>query len=299
MIETDKTAFRGRQATVLRAALAPVIALVLLAPAAGRAATPGDPWEKTNRASYSLHQALDRAIFSKAAAIIKAIPGPIRTVIRHIIDNLREPGIAANDLLQGHPTVAARTIGRFVGNTTFGLGGMFDFATKEGLPHHDNSFADTFGRWGAGPGPYLFVPLVGPSTVRDMAGSAADVLTDPFTWVTFTHRWMVSDGRTVMAGLEQRAEADDQLKAIDSMSTDTYASLRSLYLQNRAAVIASPPGATPDAPISQLPDFDTPAGSPAAPPPESAPAAAEPAPATPNEAAPESPPKPVESTPPQ
>jgi phospholipid-binding lipoprotein MlaA len=246
-----------------------------------------------NCASYSLHQALDRAIFSKAAALIKAIPGPIRTAIRNIIDNLREPGIAANDLLQGHPKVAARTIGRFVGNTTFGLGGMIDFASKEGLPHHDNTFADTFGRWGAGPGPYLFVPLVGPSTVRDMGGSVADILTDPFTWVTFTHRWMVSDGRTVMAGLEQRAEADDQLKAIDSMSTDTYASLRSLYLQNRAAIIASPPGATPDAPISQLPDFDTPAGTTTAPatapgdasPP--APAAAEPAP------------KPVESAPPQ
>src|SRR4051812_33533876 len=104
-----------------RTLLAGAAALMLMLPAGAHAAAPGDPWEAMNRAAYALHQALDKAIFSKAAAIIKAIPAPIRTAIRNVIDNLREPGIAANDLLQGHPTTAARTIGRFVGNTTFGI----------------------------------------------------------------------------------------------------------------------------------------------------------------------------------
>jgi phospholipid-binding lipoprotein MlaA len=245
-----------------RTALACLAILVVLAPAAARAATKDDPFESTNRGGYALHQALDRTVLGKFAALFKVIPAPIRSAIRNIILNLREPGIAANDLIQGYPKQAARSAARFVGNSTLGLGGVFDVATKAGLPHHDNGFADTFGRYGAGPGPYLFVPLVGPSTVRDMGGSFADILTDPFTWVTFTHRWMVADGRTVMAGLDQRAEADQQLKVIDSMSTDSYASLRSLYLQNRAAEIASPPGVTPDGALPQLPDFDAPAPAP-------------------------------------
>ena len=294
MIQKDKTAIR-------RAALASAVALALLAPAA-RAATPEDPWEGMNRGAYALHQALDHTIFGKLASLFKVIPGPVRTVIRNIINTLREPGVAANDLLQGHPKVAARTVARFVGNSTFGLAGMFDFASKEGLPHHDNSFADTFGRWGAGPGPYLFVPLIGPSTVRDMTGSLADIATDPFTWVTFTHRWMAQDARTVAAGLDQRAEADDQLKAIDSMSTDPYASLRSLYLQNRAAIIASPPGATPEAPLSQLPDFDTPGqgAAPAPIPPETPGQTTQPAPQPIEPGPPAAPePKPVEPQPAQ
>jgi phospholipid-binding lipoprotein MlaA len=260
-----------------RVALAGLAILLVLAPAAARAAAHDDPLESTNRQGYAIHQALDHSLLGKLASLFKVIPAPIRSALRNIILNLREPGVAANDLLQGYPKQAVRSAARFLGNSTLGVGGVFDVATRAGLPHHDNGFADTFGRYGAGPGPYLFIPLVGPSTVRDLGGSFADILTDPFTWATFTHRWMVADGRTVMAGLDQRAEADQQLKAIDSMSTDSYASLRSLYLQNRAAVIASPPGVTPDAALPPLPDFDAPPPAPNAAP--SAPESPAPAPA--------------------
>jgi phospholipid-binding lipoprotein MlaA len=238
-----------------RAALTSAAILSILAPQVAHAAT-DDPWEPANRTFYMVHRVLDDAVFSKVAAAFRLIPAPIRAAVRNVIANLTEPGVAANDLLQGHPDVTARTAVRFAINTTVGLGGMIDVAGKTGLPHHDNDFADTFGRWGVPPGPYLFITLIGPTTVRDGAGSIADSLTDPFTWVHFYHRWTILDVRTVWGGLDQRVEADDQLRAIDNMSTDSYASLRSLYLQNRAAVIASTPGAAPDSePLQTLPDF--------------------------------------------
>ena len=156
-----------------------------------------------------VHRFLDDTVFAKAAAASsKYIPSPIRTAIRNIIANLTEPGVAANDLLQGHPEISARTVGRFAANTTVGLGGMIDVAAHLGLPHHDNGFADTFGRWGVYPGPYLFIPLMGPTTVRDGLGSVADTLTDPFTWSRFYHRWTIIDVRAVWSGLDQRTEAD-------------------------------------------------------------------------------------------
>ncbi len=123
--------------------------------------------------------------------------------------------------------------------------------------------------------------MVGPTTVRDGAGTVADILTDPFTWTRFYHRWTVIDVRAVWSGLDQRTEADMQLRAIDNMSTDSYASLRSLYLQNRAAVIAAAPGAESggSSTLPSLPDFGDPAPAGAAPDsnPPASPAPADPA----------------------
>jgi phospholipid-binding lipoprotein MlaA len=269
------------------AALASAAIVSFIAPQVAHAAT-DDPWEPANRTFYMVHRVLDDAVFSKVAAAFRLIPAPIRIAVRNVIANLTEPGVAANDLLQGHPDVTARTAARFAINTTVGLGGMIDVAGKTGLPHHDNDFADTFGRWGIPAGPYLFITLIGPTTVRDGAGSIADSLTDPFTWAHFYHRWTILDVRTVWGGLDQRVEADDQLRAIDNMSTDSYASLRSLYLQNRAAVIASTPGAPPDSePLQNLPDLGPTD-------PSAAPTPADAAPATKPAAALEPPPAPVD-----
>jgi phospholipid-binding lipoprotein MlaA len=255
-----------------KAVLASTAILALILPQVARASD--DPWEPANRTFYMVHRVLDDNVFSKIAAIFKAIPAPIRTVVRNVIANLGEPGVAANDLLQGHPEVTARTLGRFATNTTVGIGGMIDVAAKVGLPHHNNDFADTFGRWGAPPGPYLFITMIGPTTVRDEAGAIADTLTDPFTWSRFYHRWTAIDARTIWGGLDEQAEADAQLRAIDNMSTDSYATLRSLYLQNRAAVIAAPPGAEPGAgPGPALPDFGDAPGAGAAPAPGATPPA--------------------------
>ena len=246
----------GRSRHVARNRALVVGALVaLVLPQAASAAT-DDPWEPANSTFYMVHRVLDDAVFSRLAAAFRIIPAPIRKAVRNVIANLGEPGVAANDLLQGHPVVTLRTLGRFGVNTSVGLGGLMDVAATTGLPHHDNNFANTFGRWGAPAGPYLFITLLGPTTVRDGAGAIADTLTDPFTWSRFYHRWTAIDVRTLWGGLDQRVEADEQLRAIDNMSTDSYASLRSLYLQNRAAQIASPPGALPgSAPLQTLPDF--------------------------------------------
>jgi phospholipid-binding lipoprotein MlaA len=246
--------------TSSRAAVIPLVFLLIVAaPTMSLAAPKEDPFEGANRHGYAIHQFIDRIILRPAARTYQAlVPKPIRTGLRQVISNMEEPGVLANDLLQGHPVRAAKTLTRFVANSTVGIGGLFDVAAHAGLPHHDNGFGDTFGRYGAGPGPYLFIPMVGPSTVRDLLGRVADITTDPFTWARFRQRTMVIDTRTLVGGLDQRGEADAQLKAIDAMSTDSYASLRSLYLQDRAAEIADVTTGG-EAAEPALPDFDDPA----------------------------------------
>lgn len=280
-IVTTATVAPARGPSGRRTAVLASTAILSMAPLQAAHAAPDDPWEPANRTFYMVHQVLDGFFFGKVVPIFRSIPAPFRTAVRNVIANLTEPGVAANDLLQGHPEVMARTVGRMAINTTVGLGGMIDVAKQSGLPHHDNGFANTFGRWGFPPGPYLFITMVGPTTVRDGAGTVADILTDPFTWTRFYHRWTVIDARAVWSGLDQRTEADMQLRAIDNMSTDSYASLRSLYLQNRAAVIAAAPGAESggSSTLPSLPDFGdpaAPAGAPDSSPPAS-PAPADPA----------------------
>ena len=248
----------------LRRAIMPLALVFILAfPVTGMAAPKGDPFEGANRQGYAIHQFLDRTFLRPAAKMYQAlVPSPIRTGLRHVISNMGEPGVMANDLLQGHPVRAGKTLTRFVANTTIGVGGLFDVSTPAGLPHHDNGFGDTLGRYGAGPGPYLFVPLVGPSTVRDLLGHTVDVAADPLFWTQFRQRTLVIDTRTVVGGLDERGQADPQLKAIDAMSTDGYATLRSLYLQNRAAEIADITSGGAGGGELILPDFDDPASAP-------------------------------------
>ena len=252
--------------------------MLLAAPATGRAATPDDPLEPFNRSMYAVHRTLDHWLFRPAAIVYSTVlPQPLRKGLHNIINNLKEPGIAFNDLLQAHPTRAAKTTARFLINSTAGLGGLMDIAYNAGLPFHENGFGATAGRWGVTPGPYLFIPFIGPKNFRDALGDIADVATDPLAWRPFRNGQVIY-ARAIIDGLEQRAQADPQLKAIDDMSTDPYASLRSLYEQNRAlqiqeAITGMPGSATP--PLDELQD---PGASPAAPAPASP---AQPAPAAP------------------
>lgn len=231
--------------------------MLLVTPATSRAATPDDPLEGFNRGMYAVHRTLDHWIFRPAAmAYATVIPQPVRKGLRNFINNLKEPGIAFNDLLQAHPMRAGKTTARFVINSTAGIGGMMDIAYDAGLPFHDNSFGTTAGRWGITPGPYLFIPFIGPTDFRDLLGDAADIATDPLAWKPFRNGEVVY-ARAIIDGLDQRVTADPQLQAIDNMSTDPYASLRSLYEQNRAGqiqeAIAGMPGvATP--PLEDLED---------------------------------------------
>jgi phospholipid-binding lipoprotein MlaA len=260
-------------------------AMFLAVPAAGHAASYDDPFEPFNRSMYFLHRGLDHYIFGPAARAYKAVlPKPVRKGIRNVIDNLKEPAIAFNDLLQAHPVRAGKTSARFVVNSTVGVGGLMDIAYNIGIPHHDNGFGETAGRYNVAPGPYLFIPFIGPSNFRDLLGFTADIVTDPLGWVRVGQlRGEVLYARPILDGLDLRAESDAQLKAIDDMSTDPYASLRSLYEQNRALQIQE---AITGVPGSATPSFDElqdPGASPSAP----APAApAVPAPAAPAQPAP-------------
>lgn len=237
------------------------------------AGTPNpDPWEGFNRKVFALFQAVDRSVLRPAALGYQRImPEPLRTGLHNAISNSREPVVFVNDVLQARPKDAGTTLGRFIVNSTVGLAGLVDVGTGAGLPHHDNGFGTTLGRYGTPPGPYLF--LAGPSDVRDTIGSGVDILTDPLTWIRFSARTGLSISRGVIDTLDTRANSDQQLQQVYGMATDPYASLRSLYLQNRKAQIT---GGKVD--VNALPSFDdtgagapNPAGAPGAAPGQAAP----------------------------
>lgn len=229
-----------------------------------RAAAPGDPWEGFNRHMFNLEEGLDRHVFGPVSHGYGSAPSGIRSALRNWARNLNEPVIFANDMLQGHVATAAGTVCRFVINSTVGIAGFVDVAGHNGLPRHDNSFGTTLGRWGAGPGPYLFLPLAGPTTVRDGFGKVVDIALDPITWIRFEGRTEIGISATVINGLSERVEGAQDLAHIRETSTDPYATLRSFYLQNRQSEIT---GKSVD--INALPDFDTP--TPASPPPSTTP----------------------------
>ena len=152
---------------------------------------------------------------------------------------------------------------RIVINSTFGVAGFLDVAKKNGLPRHDNSFGTTLGRWGVGPGAYVFVPLLGPTTVRDGLGRIGDIGLNPLTYARFVGRTEIGIAGTVIQGLGERLDGERDLDHIRDTSTDPYATLRSYFLQNRQAEITGK-----DVDINALPDLDTdaPAATPAKPP---------------------------------
>ncbi len=229
-----------------------------------------DPFEKLNRHFFATHQVLDKVVLRPVSMIYKAvIPKPIRAALHNLVIETSLPLTFANDVVQFRPKAAGKTAGRFLVNAVVGVGGLLDPATGMGLPHTPNGFGDTLGRWGMAPGPYLFLPLFGPSNFRDIIGLGVDFYTDPLGWGHYHGDAVVRGSIWIIGGLDQRVEADRDLKQIEQMGTDVYATMRSLYLQNREADIRG------NAPvkIEELPQFDDPAATPAPPAPE-APAAA-------------------------
>lgn len=217
-------------------------------------AAPSDPWEKVNRRFYKVNRAIDGAVLRPAAlAYEKAMPSPLRKGLHNFLANLGEPMVFINDILQFKIAKGAKTVARFAANSTVGVGGLMDPAKKIGLQHHDNNFGVTLARYGVPAGPYVFLPLLGPSTVRDLVASGVSLAANPLTFAKFSGAGVFNTSKTLVAGLDDRAEADPDLKAIDEMGTDSYATMRSLYLQNERAAIN---GGEVD--IANLPDFDDP-----------------------------------------
>lgn len=232
---------------------------------------PGDPLEGFNRAMFALHMKLDKALYRPVAMGYKHIvPKPARSGLRNFFSNLTEPIVFLNYLLQLKIGKAARTLVRFTVNTTMGVGGLIDVAKVPAvnLPHHDNNFGNTLAFYGVKPGAYLFLPLMGPTTLRDVLGGPVDgavlpvAIGRPFTSAGFQL------GSGIIPGVDLRAETDPQVRALFGGAVDPYATLRSVWLQNRAAEVAdlhSHKGA-PDTPPELGDPLSDPAAPPAAPP---------------------------------
>lgn len=214
-----------------------------------------DPIEPVNRVFFAISQPIDRLIIRPLAMTYKAVvPKPVRDGARNAMSHLREPIVFANDLLQLRPGRAIRTLSRFLINTIFGFGGLFDAAKRKpfNLAHRNNNFGDTLGYYGVGPILYVYLPVLGPTTARDypsgffvdgrMGAEVLDKVMHPASGRKLltgeTKTGPVDTVITVVDGLDQRVENDFDLKTILEDSIDPYAALRSSYLQDRAAEIA-------------------------------------------------------------
>jgi phospholipid-binding lipoprotein MlaA len=245
------------------------------APVAASAVQPiPDPWEKHNRTGFAFSMKVDKAVIAPVVhGYVRVAPGPVRAAIRRAIHNLDEPRITGNDILQGHFKRAGSAIGRFLLNSVVGIGGFFDPATGAGLARHESDFGQTLGRYGAGTGPYIMLPFVGPSDVRDGIGLIVDILSDPLAWATggpTTTFGKVRDGVYVA---QARVDNDDQMTALRRDFTDPYATLRSAYSQNRAFQIREARGEPAASAVQELPDFGPPPAAAASPAPVAPPPA--------------------------
>ncbi len=190
-----------------------------------------DPYEPFNRGMFEFNLVLDKVVLKPVAFVYKeAVPDPIRNMIRNFLDNLRSPIIFANDMLQGEFGRAGDTLIRFVMNSSFGVLGIADFAGGAGIEAHDEDFGQTLAVWGVDNGPYLMLPLLGPSNPRDAMGRLVDFLLDPFTYAGETEFGI---GRFVMDKVDERAQFYDTINELERTSLDFYAAVRSLYRQRR------------------------------------------------------------------
>ena len=210
----------------------------------------GDPAERVNALSYEVVDAVDEAVVEPiATAYGSSIPEPIRDGVDNFLSNLGEPVSALHYLLQLKPGRALQTLGRFAINTTIGIGGLFDVAAKEPfyLEHQPNGLANTLGYYGVGPGPYLYLPLIGSTTVRDLIGRTVDLAVLP----TVIGKPLNSPYYVIPAGtlnsLNDRIDKDAQIASVREKCGDPYAAERDLYLIQREAEIEALRGnANPD-----------------------------------------------------
>ncbi len=237
-------------------------ALAGCATTSGDRAVPDDPLEHVNRAVLDVNTAMDNAFIKPAAEFYRqALPPSVRDSIRSAIDNLAEPRIFVNDLLQGRASAAGTTIARFLINSTVGIGGLFDPATKQGLPKQTGDFGQTLYTWGVGDGPYLVLLFFGPSNFRDALGLGVDLFTTPPALVVTGHAGVVA-GFSVgtVDGIDLRSRNIESLDEIIASALDYYASLKSISWQRRQAELREGRGET-DEP-QELIDPGAPAGEP-------------------------------------
>lgn len=226
-----------------------LLACALLAGCAGappeRVTKTQDPWEGFNRKVYAFNDSLDKHVARPVArTYARAMPAPARSGIHNVISNIDEPVTVINDALQGKVKQTFQDLGRFLINSTVGVLGWFDVARHVGLPHHDEDLGQTLAVWGVSSGPYLVLPILGPSTVRDAGGRVGDLYLNP-PRDQIPPRWR--NGELVMDGLDTRVSLLPADQALDE-SYDPYTFMRDAWLQNRRYKIydGNPPESSTD-----------------------------------------------------
>ena len=205
-----------------------------------------DPHQRLNRVIYGINDIGDKLILKPLSDVYVAIvPKPIRTGLGNAFDNLGYLNVILNDFLQGKVDQGLSDTGRMAVNTTVGVAGIFDVATKWGMPEHENDFGITLARWGVkDSGPYLVLPLYGPSTLRDVPGRGVSMVTNPLFWTSIP--LAVSIPLDAASTAETRARLDDLIKFRDQAAIDPYIFMRDGYLQRRRMQVEGgrppPPG---------------------------------------------------------
>jgi phospholipid-binding lipoprotein MlaA len=232
---------------MIRPSRALVVGLALLATGCATAPNakrdPRDPFERVNRVTYKFNDTVDRAVLKPVAKGYKKVtPRFVQTGVSNFFDNLEQPTVIISDLLQAKFKPAFSDTGRFLLNTTIGIGGFLDPATAAGLDKNDEDLGQAFGKWGIPAGPYLVIPLLGFSDVRDGIGSIGEVYTNP---VHYVERDAWRYGITGVGLIDMRAGLLDAEQALEN-TFDKYAFIRNAYLQRREyqvtdGAVAPPP----------------------------------------------------------
>ena len=199
-----------------------------------------DCFEPLNRATFSFNQGLDKAILKPIAKGYRNLPTPVKNGTSNVLDNLSNLITIPNNVLQGDLKVAVINTGRLVINSTIGILGIIDVADDLGFPKYEKEdYGQTLGKWGVGPGCYLVLPVLGPSTIRDTAGSFINVMGgDPWhnASVNGNNEYLsesIYTASKILTGVEFRANNLDSFDNLEKNSMDFYASVKSLYLQDR------------------------------------------------------------------
>jgi phospholipid-binding lipoprotein MlaA len=208
-----------------------VLALLLPGCASLGGSNPADPWEGLNRRTFALNDTVDRAVLKPVATFyVRAVPSFARTGVRNFFANLADVGTGLNNLLQGKLRNGASDLGRFGINTVVGIAGLWDVATPVGLQKHNEDFGQTLGWWGMPPGPFVVLPLLGPSTARD----APAKLVDPgYFYGSALGNGAASWGYSAAGAVNGRANLLPAEKLLDQAALDRYALVRDVWLQRR------------------------------------------------------------------
>jgi phospholipid-binding lipoprotein MlaA len=213
-----------------------------------------DPWQRMNRGIFWLNDRADHYVLEPVAKGWDVImPEPAESSITNFFTNLRFPVVMMNNLLQGKPGDAAIDVGRFMVNSTFGLGGLFDPATIWGLERHSEDFGQTLGVWGVPPGPYLVLPLLGPSNPRDTAGIPVDWVFSVTPLFLSSYWWT---GAGIINIVNARAQILDEVQQAKEASLDYYVFVRNAYYQRRVAQVNDQKEEGANAPSDDLYDLN-------------------------------------------